>query len=116
MLNVGSRCRDCRYCPRTGPRALYLRAFLLTVGFQNPGPDAAELVAESFEAVHEAAAENELSETAWLLLEPLLPSLGVWRDWDRCKRLRRALLVSIPANSISHSGVFDHPWVETSER
>lgn len=42
-------------------------------------------------AIHEALAAGEYSSESWQLLSPELPTLGWWRDWDRCKKLRRAV-------------------------
>lgn len=68
-------------------------AFLLSLGFQHSDLEAMELVVVSFETVHAAAANNTLSIRGWRILEDELPVLSWWmRSWDRCERLREALL------------------------
>lgn len=69
-------------------------AFLLTLGFNNPKEGADELVALSFEVVHDATANNELEYHSWQYLENHLPWLGWWRKWDKCERLRQGLVES----------------------
>jgi hypothetical protein len=69
-----------------------IMAFILAIGFNNPGEGSDELVAISFRIVHNAAAHNQLEYDSWKLLENQLPNLVWWRDWDRCERLRRALI------------------------
>ena len=68
-------------------------AFLLSLGFQHSEPEATELVTLSFETVHAAAADDSLSYRGWRILEDELPALSWWmRAWDRCERLRQAML------------------------
>jgi hypothetical protein len=52
---------------------------------------AIKLLARGFFIVHDALASDNYSPEDWLLLSPELPQLGMWRDWDRCKKLRRAV-------------------------
>lgn len=66
--------------------------FLLALGFNNPGPRAPELVASAFQIVHDAAASGELSYEVWSLIKDQVPSLTWWREWDKCERMRRALV------------------------
>jgi hypothetical protein len=42
--------------------------------------------------VHDAAENDELDYDSWQLLKDQVPSLSWWRDWDKCERLRRALV------------------------
>jgi hypothetical protein len=70
----------------------YICAFLLALAFRNTPPSPLDLVAESFEAVHESAKEQLLSDEAWALVEPLVPQLSWWKGWDKCERLRRGLV------------------------
>jgi hypothetical protein len=66
-------------------------AFLLALGFNNPPLGAAELVARSFESVHDAAADQSLPQSSWRLLKDQAPDYSSWWSWDKCKRLRCAL-------------------------
>lgn len=65
--------------------------FLLALGFNNHSRNASWLVARSFETVH-SAAETDLLGPNWRLLDYLAPVLSEWRDWDKCERLRSALV------------------------
>jgi hypothetical protein len=67
-------------------------SFLLALAFNNPGPGTEELVAQTFEPVHDAAENDELDSASWTLLSDQAPSLSLWRDWDQCERLRHALV------------------------
>jgi len=67
-------------------------AFSLALAFNNPGLGAEKLAAQVFETVHEAAENNELDDSSWLMLKNHVPSLSWWGDWDKCERLRRALV------------------------
>lgn len=64
---------------------------LLTIGLRENSDAAAKLIVRNFFTVHEALASGDHSSESWWLLSPELPALGWWRDWDRCKKLRRAV-------------------------
>jgi GTPase-associated protein 1, N-terminal domain type 1 len=72
----------------------YIRvtAFLLALGFNNPPLGAAELVSRSFDSVHDAAADQSLPKSSWRLLKHQAPDYSSWWSWDKCKRLRCALV------------------------
>ncbi len=72
----------------------YIRAmaFLLALGFNNPPLGAGDLVATSFESVHDAAADQSLPQSSWRLLKDQAPDYSSWWSWDKCKRLRCALI------------------------
>jgi hypothetical protein len=53
--------------------------------------EGAKLIAHGFFLVHEALASGSYPAESWLLLSPELPQLGIWKDWDRCKKLRTAV-------------------------
>lgn len=80
-----------RSVPPTANVRNRLYAFLLALGFDAPAGHPDELVARSFDTVHGALAENRLGEDSWGWLDDQLPTLAVWRHWDRCERLRRGL-------------------------
>jgi hypothetical protein len=67
-------------------------SFLLALGFNNPDPQAAQLVAGAFQSVHDAAEMERLPYPSWRLLMYQAPSLSWWGEWDKCERLRRALV------------------------
>lgn len=72
----------------------YISAFLLALAFGNAPPSALDLVSLSFERVHEDARREVLSDNAWIILEPFVPVLSLWKNWDKCERLRRGLIFS----------------------
>lgn len=67
--------------------------------------DGQGLVAETLTPVHRALAEGELDYEGWKPLERIVPSIG-WRNWDKCERLRRALIESIGLHSWPASLIF----------
>jgi hypothetical protein len=69
-----------------------IMAFLLALSFNNPDAQAPELTAESFQPVHDAAAREKLPYPSWRLLMYQAPSHSWWGEWDKCERLRRALI------------------------
>ena len=67
-------------------------AFLLvTLGLRAKDDAGLKLIVKSFYPVHDVIASGEYSSESWSLLSPELPYLGLWRDWDRCEKLRRAV-------------------------
>ncbi|MDH4185711.1 MAG: hypothetical protein OEV08_01820 [Nitrospira sp.] len=71
---------------------IYSCAFLLTLGLNNAPPAPLKLISRSFCKVHEAARIDMLSDSAWMMLEPTLPELTWYSNWDKCERLRRGLI------------------------
>lgn len=69
----------------------FLAAFLLSraLGLRSRNPG--ELAQFGFEAVHNAAEQNLISDHAWDLLKLRLPWSFNWFDWDRCQRIRAAV-------------------------
>lgn len=74
------------------PTYIRVMTFLLALGFNNPDNQAPELVAEAFHPVHKAAARDRLPYASWRLLMYQAPSLSWWGEWDKCERLRQALI------------------------
>jgi hypothetical protein len=77
-----NRYRDC----------LSVKVFLLTFGFNNPDNGAAKLVSFCFEEVHDALKSDNLGYKQWELIERHVPTLSWLSNWDKCERLRRALI------------------------
>ncbi len=69
----------------------YLASFLLALAFCNT-PLALDLIAASYQRVHEAAWSERLSDEAWSLVKPFVPELHWPRNWDKCERLNRGLV------------------------
>lgn len=66
--------------------------FLLALSFHNPDENAPSLVAASFQRVYDAAAAAQIQYDTWRLLRYQAPPISWWRDWDKCQRLRSALV------------------------
>ncbi len=67
-------------------------AFLLvTLGLQASAEIGASLLARGLFPVHEALEGATEPPEAWRLLQPHLPVLWYWQEWDRCEKLRRGL-------------------------
>jgi hypothetical protein len=76
----------------TGWEKLYIRTFLLALALCNAPPSPLEFVSESFEQIHETARRDQLSDSIWIIIEPLVPELSWLYNWDKCERLRRGLV------------------------
>ena len=72
--------------------AVYLNAYLLSRALGSRSRSAAELAQLGFEAIHMATASNRLHDEAWQLLNPRLPSSILWRERDRCRRIRAGVV------------------------
>lgn len=78
--------------------ACYLHAFIFSLGFDRVALDAAECIVATFEWLHREAANERLTVEAWTLLDGRMPKL-LWRDWDRCGRLRLGVCESFVRNN-----------------
>lgn len=78
--------------------ANYLCAFILALALSNAPPAPLDLVSESFERVHLLAEKEQLRDDAWFILQPLVPELSWRKNWDRCERMRRALMLAFMRN------------------
>jgi len=72
----------------------YVAAFLFALALCNAPPAPLDLVSESFERVHWLAGKQQLKDNAWSVLEPFVPELSWGKNWDRCERMRRALMAA----------------------
>lgn len=72
--------------------ALYFCTFLLALGLSNAPPEPLVLVGKCFDIVYRAAWNNQLDDSAWWILDPIVPHLRWPNDWDKCERLRRGLI------------------------
>jgi hypothetical protein len=79
--------------------ASYVRALLLALALCNAPPEPLGLVAESFEVIYRKAEKEQLRDNAWVILEPLVPELKWFKNWDKCERMRRALLLAFMRHS-----------------
>jgi len=83
----------------------YFASFLLTLAFCNAPPAPLDLVAESYQRVHEAAWVERLSDEAWSLVEPFVPELSHRKNWDWCERLNRGLIAAFIRHRWPSSGL-----------
>ena len=83
----------------------YLASFLLTLAFCNAPPAPLDLVAESYQRVHQSAWEERLSDEAWSIVEPFVPELSWWKNWDKCERLNRGLIAAFIRHRWPSSGL-----------
>jgi len=67
-------------------------AYLLCRALGNRSRTPGELARFGFEPTYRAAEYNALPEDAWRALELRLPRSMFWFDWDRCRRLRAAVV------------------------
>ena len=64
---------------------------LLTIGLRENNDTSTNMVLKNLFTVHMALASSDHSPDSWWMLSPELPTLGWWRDWDRCEKLKRAI-------------------------
>jgi hypothetical protein len=83
----------------------YLGSFLITLAFCNAPPEPLDLVAESYQRVHQTAWEERLSDEAWSLVEPFVPELSWKKNWDKCERLNRGLIAAFIRHGWPSSGL-----------
>ncbi|WP_132665851.1 hypothetical protein [Rhizobium sp. PP-CC-3G-465] len=86
-------------------QALSLFTFLLSRALGNKSHSKSALLQRSFQEVYQAAAANRLTTDQWQLLNDRVPSSSFWFSWDRCKRLRVAL-VDLFLNGVVDPGSF----------
>jgi len=67
-------------------------AYLLCRALGNRSRNPGELARLGFELTYRAVEHNALPDHIWRALEPRLPSSFFWFDWDRCPRLRAAVV------------------------
>jgi hypothetical protein len=72
--------------------ANYISAFLLALALCNASPAPLDLVSESFERIHQLQEKDDLADSAWIILQSFVPELSWRKNWDKCERLRRALI------------------------
>ena len=87
-------------------------AFLLvTLGLRATDADGLPLLLRGFYEVHDALAGPRFAPESWQLISPELPELGWWSDWDRCKRLRRAVRQWLSEHATSAG-----PFIEAAKK
>jgi hypothetical protein len=69
-----------------------LAAFLLSRGLGRRSRAPERLIALSVQRVDSALATNSMPWAAWQLIDRRLPRVVSWREWDRCERVRQAVV------------------------
>jgi hypothetical protein len=82
-------------------------AFLFALGLRHCDEIAIEFFQCSFETIHEAAERSGLDYEYWRPIEIVAPALGWWREWDKCERMRAALVDRFIACNWQPSGLLD---------
>lgn len=77
--------------PSEGDR-IYFSAYLFCRALGNRSLNPGELARLGFDSTYRATENNTLSDHIWRALEPRLPGSLFWFDWDRCPRLRAAVV------------------------
>jgi hypothetical protein len=65
--------------------------FYLSVILQSNSMFPLEIVNFAFETIHSSVANQALSNIEWYKLERLLPEVSWFTQWDKCRRLRKAV-------------------------
>jgi hypothetical protein len=100
VLNAGREDiqRLAKYSLNLLPEPLKLPTAFLTVtlGLRANGPEGVKLIRRGYFDVYKALATSTDTRLnfpweSWMLLSEELPQPGLFRDWDRCKRLRKAV-------------------------
>jgi hypothetical protein len=70
----------------------HLAAFLFCRAMGQRSRSPGRLFFLSVQRLHEAMAVRRISDDIWRLTDRRLPWVAPWREWDRCERLRRAVV------------------------
>jgi|GEM_PF-1634202 len=68
------------------------KSFILALSFNIANSNIIHLLSYSFEDVYKAALASHLDYNSWKILEVHTKALSYWKDWDKCKKLRNALI------------------------
>jgi len=69
----------------------YTSFLLVTLGLRSRDTYGVKCLVRGFFSVYDSLASGNYPSECWILLSPVLPSLSLWMEWDRCKKLRRAI-------------------------
>ncbi|MCL6285662.1 hypothetical protein M3P21_19210 [Ruegeria sp. 2012CJ41-6] len=76
----------------SGSTALEFRVFLLVQALRDPSECSQILVLDAFDSVHEALSNRVLAWRTENYLAGYLPSIGWYNNWDKCLRLKMAIV------------------------
>ncbi|MTH15874.1 hypothetical protein [Flavobacterium sp. LC2016-01] len=75
-----------------------VKSFLLALAFNNNGIQSKILFEVSFEEVYDKLAQDNLNFVSWHHIESHTKSLGIFKNWDKCKKLINAVVDCYIAN------------------
>ena len=52
-------------------------------------------VDQSFYPIHKSLAEGTMREELWKVISPFTADVPAWQNWDKCKKLRKAVVKRI---------------------
>jgi hypothetical protein len=85
--------RMCHLVPQLqGGAQVIVAGFLFAIALRACDLRATELVISTFTITHDSGRLDKLPYQTWRAIEKVAPSLSWWRDWDKCERIRAALL------------------------
>lgn len=78
------------------PMPIKYYAYLYLLSFNWPKDShAIQFMRIAFYPLHKAASEGQLDYEIWKNISPYTEELPIWLDWDRCKKLRKAVVKRI---------------------
>jgi len=85
--------RMCHLVPQLqGGAQVIVAGFLFAIALRTCDLRANELVISTFTITHDSGRLDKLPYQTWRAIEQFAPSLSWWRDWDKCERIRAAIL------------------------
>ena len=85
----------------TGPPIKYY-AYLYLLSFNWPNDiRTIQFMRIAFYPLHRAASEGRLDYELWRNISPYTEELSIWLDWDRCKKLRKAVVKRIKNSGLN---------------
>lgn len=70
-------------------------AFSVAMALSWRAPETIDFLRYCFLPVYLEAKADRIGYQSWALVEPLVPSLWGWGNWDKCEKMRRAILEKI---------------------
>ena len=98
----------------------FLAAFILSRGLGRRSPTPGRLMALSFDRVHASLAANRMPSSGWRFIQDRLPWTFPWQEWDRCGRVREAVVErfvdgNLPAHDLAALTVDEGIWHSISK-
>jgi len=71
---------------------IQIKSFFFALAMNFSSNSSIQLLSYSFDDVYKAGLDDNLDYYSWQVLEPHTKSLSFFQDWDKCKKLRRAIV------------------------